>query len=169
MTLAPMSAVVVDTMVVSWHFDERASPLGERYRQMIEPARVILSFRCVMELRFGALRAGWGEFRRRPIERDIAELTAVQPDDRTGSPAARRSRRSSSCKITSTTTSWPMASVVVRRGSICGRTAQHGMTGIDRPEATTSGRMSPGSLVRTRSPVAATATTLASAASVMPA
>jgi len=81
-TLAPVSAVVVDTMVVSWLFDERANPLGERYRQIIEPARVILSFQSVMELRFGALRAGWGEFRRRRLERDIAELTVVQPDDR---------------------------------------------------------------------------------------
>jgi len=50
-------------MVVSWLFDERANPLGKRYRQIVEPARVILSFQSVMELRFGALRAGWGEFR----------------------------------------------------------------------------------------------------------
>lgn len=69
-------------MVVSWLFDERANPLGERYREIIEPARVFLSFQTVMELRFGALRAGWGELRRRRLERDLAELTVVQPDDR---------------------------------------------------------------------------------------
>jgi predicted nucleic acid-binding protein len=34
-----------------------------------------------MELRFGALRAGWGELRRRRLERRIAEIAVVQPDD----------------------------------------------------------------------------------------
>jgi len=34
-----------------------------------------------MELRFGAIRAGWGELRRRRLERRIAELTVLQPDD----------------------------------------------------------------------------------------
>lgn len=34
-----------------------------------------------MELRFGALRASWGELRRRRLERRIAELAVVQPDD----------------------------------------------------------------------------------------
>jgi predicted nucleic acid-binding protein len=33
-----------------------------------------------MELRFGALRAGWGELRRRRLERRIAEIAVVQPD-----------------------------------------------------------------------------------------
>jgi predicted nucleic acid-binding protein len=35
-----------------------------------------------MELRYGALRAGWGELRRRRLERGIAELTVVQPDNK---------------------------------------------------------------------------------------
>lgn len=34
-----------------------------------------------MELRFGARRAQWGELRRRRLDRRIAELTVVQPDD----------------------------------------------------------------------------------------
>lgn len=34
-----------------------------------------------MELRYGALRANWGELRRRRLERRLAELTIVQPDD----------------------------------------------------------------------------------------
>lgn len=34
-----------------------------------------------MELRYGALRAGWGELRRRRLERRLAELTVVQTDD----------------------------------------------------------------------------------------
>ncbi len=36
-----------------------------------------------MELRFGALRANWGELRRRRLERRISELTIMQPDDET--------------------------------------------------------------------------------------
>jgi predicted nucleic acid-binding protein len=42
---------------------------------------VLLAFQTVMELRFGARRARWGELRRRRLERRIAELTVVQPDD----------------------------------------------------------------------------------------
>lgn len=43
--------------------------------------RVLLAFQTVMELRYGALRAGWGELRRRRLERRIAELAVIQPDD----------------------------------------------------------------------------------------
>lgn len=39
------------------------------------------SFVTITELRFGALRAGWGELRRRGLERDVAQLVVVQPDD----------------------------------------------------------------------------------------
>ena len=42
---------------------------------------VVLAFQTVMELRFGALRAGWGELRRRRLERRIAEIAVVQPDN----------------------------------------------------------------------------------------
>jgi predicted nucleic acid-binding protein len=34
-----------------------------------------------MEPRFGALRADWGEMRRRRLDRDIAQLSIVQADD----------------------------------------------------------------------------------------
>ena len=73
--------VVVDTMVISWLFDERPNLLADRYRDLIGSTRVPLAFQTVMELRFGALRAGWGELRRRRLERGIAELTVTQPDD----------------------------------------------------------------------------------------
>jgi predicted nucleic acid-binding protein len=81
MTSAPSAGVVVDTMVISWLLDERPNPLAERYRDLIGPAPVLLAFQTVMELRFGAIRAGWGEFRRRRLERRIAELAVLQPDD----------------------------------------------------------------------------------------
>ena len=75
------AGVVLDTMVVSWLLDERSNPLADRYRAFIGQAPVILAFQTVMELRFGALHVGWGEFRRRRLEQRIAELTVVQPDD----------------------------------------------------------------------------------------
>ena len=82
--------VVVDTMVISWLFAERPNLLADRYRDLIGSARVLLAFQAVMELRFGALRAGWGELQRRRLERGIAELTvthAREPETaRTASP-----------------------------------------------------------------------------------
>jgi tRNA(fMet)-specific endonuclease VapC len=81
MTAVPPTGVVVDTMVISWLFDERPNPLAERYRALIGPAPVLLAFQTVMELRFGAIRAGWGELRRRQLERRLAQLTVLQPDD----------------------------------------------------------------------------------------
>jgi predicted nucleic acid-binding protein len=73
--------VVVDTMVISWLFDDRPNALAAQYRELIGGAPVLLAFQTVMELRFGALRAGWGELRRHRLERRIAELSVVQPDD----------------------------------------------------------------------------------------
>ena len=81
MSDAPPAGVVVDTMVVSWLLDSRPNPLADRYRALIGPIPVLLAFHTVMELRFGAIRAGWGELRRRRLERGIAELATIQPDD----------------------------------------------------------------------------------------
>jgi predicted nucleic acid-binding protein len=77
MTGAPRAGVVVDTMVISWLFDERPNALADRYRQPIGPAPVLLTFQTVMELRFGAIRAGWGELRRRRLERRVTELAVL--------------------------------------------------------------------------------------------
>ena len=81
MTNAPIQGVVVDTMVISWLFDDRPSPLADQYRDLIGAQPALLAFHTVMELRFGTLRAGWRELRRRRLERRIAELTVAQPDD----------------------------------------------------------------------------------------
>jgi len=80
-TPAPLPPVVVDTMVVSWLFDSRPNLLADRYRELIGAAPVLLAFQTVAELRYGALRADWGELRRRRLERSVARLTVVQPDD----------------------------------------------------------------------------------------
>src|ERR687897_1959645 len=81
MSEARAAGVVVDTMVISWLFDDRPNPLADTYRGLIGSEPVVLAFQTVMELRFGALRAGWGELRRRRLERRIAEIAVVQPDD----------------------------------------------------------------------------------------
>jgi predicted nucleic acid-binding protein len=81
MSEARAAGVVVDTMVISWLFDDRPNPLADTYRELIGGEPVVLAFQTVMELRFGALRAGWGELRRRRLERRIAEIAVVQPDN----------------------------------------------------------------------------------------
>jgi predicted nucleic acid-binding protein len=81
MSNARRVGVVVDTMVISWLFDDRPNVLAEQYRELIGAEPVLLAFQTVMELRFGALRAGWGELPRHRLERRIAELSVVQPDD----------------------------------------------------------------------------------------
>jgi predicted nucleic acid-binding protein len=73
--------VVIDTMVFSRMFVERPNLQAENYRRVIGQLPVLLAFQMVAELRFGALRSSWGELRRRRLERRIAELAVVQPDD----------------------------------------------------------------------------------------
>ena len=82
MTTSRASAVVVDTMVVSslLHATRQPVPAAE-YRALIDDRPVVVSFATVTELRYGALKAGWGELRRRSLERDLARLVIVQPDD----------------------------------------------------------------------------------------
>ncbi|MCV7379815.1 hypothetical protein BST11_09915 [Mycobacterium alsense] len=83
MTDVESGAVVIDTMVISWLVDERPNLLAERYRALIGLRPVLLPFQTVMELRYGAQRAGWGDLRRRRLDRRIGALTIVQPDDET--------------------------------------------------------------------------------------
>ena len=69
-------------MVVSHivHASRQPAP-AETYRSLIADRLVVVSFATVTELRYGALKAGWGELRRRGLERDLARLVIVQPDD----------------------------------------------------------------------------------------
>jgi len=59
MNEARAAGVVVDTMVISWLFEDCPNPLADTYRELIGGEPVVLAFQTVMELRFGALRAGW--------------------------------------------------------------------------------------------------------------
>src|SRR2546428_11215827 len=81
MSDARTEGVVVDTMVMSWLLDDRPNPLSDRYRALIGDRPVLLAFQTVMELRYGALRAGWGDLRRRRLERRVAGRSIGQPDD----------------------------------------------------------------------------------------
>lgn len=59
----------------------RNSQRAAAYRGAINDDAIVVSFVTITELRFGALRAGWGELRRSGLERDLAKLVVVQPDD----------------------------------------------------------------------------------------
>lgn len=52
-----------------------------RYWPLIAERRIVVSFVTVTEMRYGALKADWGEFRRRVLDRDLARLTIVEPDN----------------------------------------------------------------------------------------
>lgn len=83
MSPARSQAVVVDTMVVSSIVNAVRQPgLAADYRALIAGRPTLVSFATVTEMRYGALRAGWGELRRRGLERDLERFTIVQPDDR---------------------------------------------------------------------------------------
>ena len=82
MTAAGLNAVVADTMVVSALMNESHRPdPAERYLEVIAGRRIVVSFSTVTEMRFGAIKAGWGELRRRALERDLSRFAVVQPDD----------------------------------------------------------------------------------------
>ena len=75
--------VVVDTMVVSAMVHAHREPVAAAgYRQLIGGRSVVISFATVTEMRYGALKAGWGELRRRGLERTMSRLVVVQPDDK---------------------------------------------------------------------------------------
>jgi tRNA(fMet)-specific endonuclease VapC len=69
MSDALQAGVVVDTMVMSWIIEPDRSGLSGPYEQLI----------TVMELRFGALNARWGELRRR-LDRELTKYSLFQPD-----------------------------------------------------------------------------------------
>lgn len=78
----PSDLVVVDTMVVSAMVNAHRDPgTATDYRQLIDGRSVLISFATVTEMRYGALKAGWSELRRRGLERTLSRLVVVQPDD----------------------------------------------------------------------------------------
>lgn len=69
MTAARAAGVVVDTMVVSWLFDDRPNALADQHRTLIDATPVLLAFQTVMELRYercapdgaSCVAAGWND------------------------------------------------------------------------------------------------------------
>lgn len=81
MTDARRAGVIVDTMVMSWLIEPDRSPLADSYRELIGGRSILVVFQTVMELRFGALNARWGELRRRRLESNLARLTLIEADN----------------------------------------------------------------------------------------
>ncbi len=80
--MTPPASVVVDTMVVSALVNAGRDPgTAAQWKTAIDGRSIVVSFVTVTELRFGAIKAGWGEIRRRGLERVLAQLVVVQPDD----------------------------------------------------------------------------------------
>ena len=73
--------VVVDTDVASWLLHPGALPHAEAARRVIGRRSRVLSFVTVTELRYGALRAGWGELRLRRLERSLADFEIIQTSE----------------------------------------------------------------------------------------
>lgn len=73
-----MAAVALDTMVVSALLHpSRSHPAAEEYRKRVAGRPIVISFVVVTELRYGALKAGWGELRSRALERDLSRFAAA--------------------------------------------------------------------------------------------
>src|ERR1700722_9468446 len=68
-------------MVMSWLVEPGRAPLADPYRELIGGRPTLVAFQTVMELRFGALNAHWGELRRRGLERNLSKLTFIEADD----------------------------------------------------------------------------------------
>ncbi len=50
-----------------------------RYRSVVDGRSVVVSFVTISEMRFGAIKAGWGEIRRRGLERVLARPSLSSP------------------------------------------------------------------------------------------
>lgn len=73
---------MIDTVAFSALFHQARRPaIAAPYLRIVSGRKLVLSFATVAELRFGALKGGWGDLRRRALERDLATLPVVQPDD----------------------------------------------------------------------------------------
>lgn len=69
-------------MVVSALVTEGRDPApAAEFRRLIDGRSVVVSFVTVTEMRYGALKANWGELRRGDLERSLSRFVAVQPDD----------------------------------------------------------------------------------------
>ncbi len=75
--VARSPVVVVDTNVFGADLLRRGAPLAELYRPLLEGRAFVLSFQTVAELRFGALRQGWGTRRLARLDERVARAEVV--------------------------------------------------------------------------------------------
>lgn len=77
----PRGAIVIDTDVFSADLVP-GSRLAERYAPLITGRRAFISFQTAAELRYGALRRGWGEGRMLRLDAKIhrAEIVHTGPE-----------------------------------------------------------------------------------------
>lgn len=79
--MTPPRPVVVDTMAVSALVNEQRDPdTARRYRELVADRSVLVSFVTIGEMRYGAIKPGWGELRTRGLERALSQVVVVQPD-----------------------------------------------------------------------------------------
>ena len=88
---ALVEPVVVDTNVVSYFL--RHDSRGDRYLGVMASRRPFLSFQTVEELRFGALRAGWGAGRMANLEACLSRYEVFHSTGELALTSARLRRR----------------------------------------------------------------------------
>ena len=76
---ARSAVVVVDTNVFGADLVRQGAPLATLYRPLLEGRSFVLSFQTVAELRFGALRQGWGTRRLDRLDERVARAHVVWP------------------------------------------------------------------------------------------
>ena len=74
-----MVPVVVDTGVFGADLSPTSKPLADLYADVLAGRNILISFVTVAELRYGALRAGWGAKRRNELEETIDAAKIVWP------------------------------------------------------------------------------------------
>jgi predicted nucleic acid-binding protein len=70
--------VVIDTMIAGALFSHK--PLATKYGPHVQGRTLVISFVTVAELRYGALKANWGEARRDALEARLSSMTVVPSD-----------------------------------------------------------------------------------------
>ncbi|MDP8974948.1 MAG: hypothetical protein M3N28_00980 [Actinomycetota bacterium] len=78
---APSVEVVVDTTVFGAELTPSTKHLAERYRHVLSGKLVIISFQTAAEIRYGALRGGWGRRRLERVDGLLREATTVFPNE----------------------------------------------------------------------------------------
>lgn len=79
--LSRATHAVLDTDATSWLLDPRPLPQAENIRAFLGGRARVVSFVTVTELRYGALRARWGQLRLRGLERSLGDLEVIQTNE----------------------------------------------------------------------------------------